>query len=194
MLNKIWPILLLLSFGCAAISGNLFTLPQALLQGTYDAVSLTITTAGMLCFWSGLLEVARVGGLTQLLARAGAPLLRRLFPNVKRDSPAMQAICLNLTANVLGLGNAATPCGLKAMQALYAERTGEEASDAMVLFVVLNTTSLQLVPTYVGSLRAQAGAAHPFDIVPAVWMTAGAGIVAAVCAAKCLGRRNRRHG
>lgn len=194
MLNTIWPALFFISFICSIFTGKTLLLPQAFLQGTYDAILLTIRTAGMLCFWSGLLEIARVGGLTQVLARAGAPVLQRLFPKVKRDSEAMQAICLNLTANILGLGNAATPCGLKAMQALATQENGNEASDAMVLFVVLNTTSLQLVPTYIGTLRAQAGAAHPFDIVPAVWIAAGAGLLAALCIAKCFGHRGRHHG
>ena len=126
----------------------------------------------MLCLWSGLMEIARRCRLTEALARLLHPLTRRLFPTVPQGSPAMQAICMNLSANLLGLGNAATPLGLAAMRELQKLNPHKDsASNAMVTFVAMNTASLQLIPTTCAALRQQAGSAAPMEILPAVWLT-----------------------
>lgn len=194
MLNWIWVILMLASIVCAACTGRMEALSAAVLQGAGSAVELCLATLGMLCFWTGLLHAAEQGGLTRVLARILSPLLRRLFPRLRRDSPALGAICMNLTANILGLGNAATPLGLAAMQALRQESDAPAgvADNAMVLFVVLNTASLQIVPTFLGTVRAKYGAAQPFDILPAIWLTSVAGLLAAVCAAKLMEIRRKK--
>lgn len=199
MLNWIWAGMILISVVCAACTGRMEELSAAVLEGAGSAVELCLATLGMLCFWTGLLQAAERGGLTRLLARAFTPLLKRLFPHLQRTSPALGAICMNLTANLLGLGNAATPLGLAAMQALKKESRAPAgtADNAMVLFVVLNTASLQIVPTFLGTMRAKYGAAQPFDILPAVWLTSAAGLAAAVCAARLLeacGRKRCRDG
>ena len=127
---------------------------------------------GMLCLWSGLMEIARRCRLTEALARLLHPLTRWLFPTVPQGSPAMQAICMNLSANLLGLGNAATPLGLAAMRELQKLNPHKDsASNAMVTFVAMNTASLQLIPTACAVLRQQAGSAAPMEILPAVWLT-----------------------
>ncbi len=191
MLNWIWAGMILISFICAICTGRTEQLSAAILAGASSAVELCITTLGLMCFWTGLMQAAEHGGLTRLLARALSPILSRLFPKLRRESPALGAICMNLTANLLGLGNAATPLGLAAMQELKKESraTDGTADNAMVMFVVLNTSSLQLIPTFMAALRGKYGAAQPFDILPAVWITSVCALLAAVTMAKLLERR-----
>jgi spore maturation protein A len=189
-LNFIWAGMLILSFACAICTGRVDKLTESILYGTSTAVKLCFSTLGMMCFWTGLLHAAQTGGLTRLLAKVLSPVLGRLFPKNKHGG-AFGAMCMNITANLLGLGNAATPLGLAAMQELKKESTAPDgtADNAMVLFVVLNTASLQLVPTFLATLRGKYGAAQPFDILPAVWVTSVCGLLAAVTAAKLLERR-----
>ncbi|HCC02051.1 MAG TPA: spore maturation protein A [Ruminococcaceae bacterium] len=190
MLNWIWAGMILISFICAVCTGRMEQLSSAVLSGAGSAVELCITTLGLMCFWTGLMHAAERGGLTQLLAKALSPLLHRLFPKLQHNSPALGAICMNLTANFLGLGNAATPLGLAAMQELKKESDvpAGTADNAMVLFVVLNTSSLQLIPTFMAALRGKYGAVQPFDILPAVWITSLCALLAAVTAAKLMER------
>ena len=172
MLNGILTALLIFSVVTAAFTGRIEALSAAALSGCGEAVSLVITLTGMLCLWSGLMEIARRCRLTEALARLLHPLTRRLFPTVPQGSPAMQAISMNLSANLLGLGNAATPLGLAAMRELQKLNPHKDsASNAMVTFVAMNTASLQLIPTTCAALRQQAGSAAPMEILPAVWLT-----------------------
>lgn len=172
MMNGILTALLIFSVVTAAFTGRMEALSAAALSGCSEAVTLVITLTGMLCLWSGLMEIARRGRLTEALARLLCPLTRRLFPTVPQGSPAMQAICMNLSANLLGLGNAATPLGLAAMRELQKLNPHKDsASNAMVTFVAMNTASLQLIPTTCAVLRQQAGSAAPMEILPAVWLT-----------------------
>ena len=181
MLNKIWAGMILISFFCAAVTGRMEALSQAVLEGSGKAVELTLSMAGMMCAWTGLLQIAEAGGITALLARVMSPVIGKLFPGCRREGEAMQAISLNITANLLGLGNAATPLGIAAMKALSRECSQEQQpSRAMIRFVVLNTASIQLIPTYIATLRAQYGSASPFDITPAVWVTSLLALMAAL--------------
>lgn len=120
--------------------------------------------------------------------------MAKLFPDYEKDSPAVKAICMNITANLLGLGNAATPMGIAAMKEMAKARKEElpsAADNGMVMFVVINTASLQLIPTMMSALRASHGAASPFDVMPAVWITSVCGLCAGVLMAKLLGKRRR---
>ena len=172
MLNGILTALLIISVVTAAFTGRMEALSAAALSGCGEAVSLVIALTGMLCLWSSLMEIARRCRLTEALARLLRPLTRWLFPTVPQGSPAMQAICMNLSANLLGLGNAASPLGLAAMRELQKLNPHKAAaSNAMVTFVVMNTASLQLIPTTCAVLRQQAGSAAPMEILPAVWLT-----------------------
>lgn len=172
MMNYILAGMMLLSVVTAACRGGMAELSAAALQGCGDAVQLVISLAGMLCLWCGVMNIASKAGLTERLARLFRPLTRRLFPQLDPEGDAMQAICMNLSANLLGLGNAATPFGLAAMRALQKQNpTPDTASDEMLLFVVLNTASLQLLPTTCAALRQQAGSTAPMEILPAVWLT-----------------------
>ena len=192
MMNYILAGMMLFSVVTAACHDEMAALSAAALQGCSDAVQLVISLAGMLCLWCGVMNIASKAGLTERLARLFRPLTRRLFPQLDPEGDAMQAICMNLSANLLGLGNAATPFGLAAMRALQKQNpTPDTASDEMLLFVVLNTASLQLLPTTCAVLRQQAGSTAPMEILPAVWLTS-LGTIAIGLIAAWLPLRRRR--
>ena len=152
------------------LGGTLDAVSAAALSGAASAVTLCLSMAGALCLWTGVMEVMERSGLAGKLARLFRPLLRRLLPRASRDEETLSAVSANVSANLLGLGNAATPLGLKAA-ARMAKNSGGVASDELCLLVVLNTASIQLVPATVASLRTAAGCETPFDILPAVWLT-----------------------
>lgn len=194
-MNIVLAVLLIFSFVTAAFTGRMEELSSAALSGCGEAVTLAISLTGMLCLWSGLMEIARRCRLTEKLAVLFRPVTRLLFPTVRQGSAAMSAICMNLSANLLGLGNAATPLGLAAMRELQKENPDPAtASTPMVTFVVLNTASLQLVPTTCAVLRQQAGSAAPMEILPAVWLTGAAALAAALLAERLLRGKERRRG
>lgn len=190
MMNYIWAGMILFSCVCAALTGRLPELSDAVLSGAAGAVQLVIVLLGMMCVWTGLMKIADTGGLTRLLSRLFYPVMKLLFPKYPKDSAAMRAICMNITANLLGLGNAATPLGIAAMKEMSRAGGGRsEADNSMVMFVVINTASIQLIPTFMGTLRAQYGSASPFDIVPAVWLASVISLGLGILAAKLLERR-----
>ena len=171
MLNIIWSFIVVSAVICALFLGNAEAVSSAFADSAADAVSLLLQLAGIIGLWSGLMKIAERSGLTALTARLFAPLLRRLFPRLEPDSAAFEAITMNISANLLGMGNTATPPGLRAMKELHALHGGEEASDEMVIFVVMNTASLQLLPTTLGALRQSYGSTSPFDILVPVWIS-----------------------
>lgn len=130
------------------------------------------------------MKIAQKSGLTQALGKALSPLTKRLFKGLDLQGEAMQAVCMNMIANFLGLGNAATPLGIKAICAMKKEENAKSATNNMVTFVVLNTASFQLIPTTVALLRMNNGAAAPFDILPAVWIASAASVTVAVACSK----------
>ncbi len=186
----IWTGMVALSLACGALTGNLGALGGAALEGARSAVELCVSMAGVMCLWTGVMEVLERSGATALLARAFHPLLRRLFPRASRDAETLAALSANLSANLLGLGNAATPLGIRAARAM-ARGSGGAASDELCLFVVLNTASIQLLPTTVAGVRAALGAGDPFDILPAVWLASLGSVLAGVAAARLLARVRR---
>lgn len=186
LLNYIWTAMILFSVICAAATGRMSELSASVLNGAGSAVTLVISLTGMMCAWTGLMKVAESAGVTRLLSRMLSPLMRLLFPSCKKDGPAVRAMCMNITANLLGLGNAATPLGIAAMKELKKASPSQTASNAMVTFVVLNTASIQLIPTFMATLRAQYGSATPFDILPAVWVTSLGAVTVGMAAAKLL--------
>lgn len=167
MMNYIWLAMLVFSLFAAAAKGNMGALSSALISGGTDAVSLALKLVGIICFWNGLMAVAEKSGLTRFLCRLLSPVLKLLFPTLK-DEKAKNAIAMNMTANFLGLGNAATPFGLEAVSRLKTlECKGASASDNMVRFVVINSAALHLVPTTVALLRTEYNSASPMEtLVP----------------------------
>lgn len=166
MLNVIWVGLIVAGVVVAAVGGRIDTVTEAAMTAAKLGVETIITLTGIMIFWLGLARVAEKAGLIQALGRVVQPVLRLLFPSVPREHPAMGAITANVAANMLGLGQAATPFGLKAMAALQELNGGSAtASAAMVTFLVLNTAGVTLIPAAVIALRATAGSADPAAVV-----------------------------
>lgn len=179
----IWTGMIVLSLVFGIITGNLDAVANAALEGAGSAVELSLSMAGILCLWSGVMEIMNVCGLSAGLAKAFRPILRRLLPNASRDEKTLAAVSANVSANLLGLGNAATPLGIQAARRM-ARGCGGTASNELCLLVVLNTASIQLLPTTIASVRAAAGCATPFDILPAVWFASVLSVAAGLLAAQ----------
>lgn len=182
-----WVAMVVISLVCGLATGNLSQVSHAAAEGAQSAVTLCISMAGMLCLWNGVLEVMNRSGLTQKLRVLLLPVLRRLYPDFRGDGAVLDAVSANVCANLLGLGNAATPFGIRAAKGM-AERYRGRAGDGLCLLVVCNTASIQLLPTTVAAIRSAAGCASPFDILPAVWLSSALALGAGLAAAKLLGR------
>ena len=187
----IWSGMLLLAVLAAAISGQLGAVSAAAMAGAERGAQLCLSLAGPLCLWAGLAAVLEGSGLSAKLAALLRPLLGRLFPAAARDAQALEKISGNFTANLLGLGNAATPLGIAAVQRMHRLSGGAAASDEMCRLIVLNTASIQLLPTTVAALRASAGAARPFAILPAVWLTSLGSVTVGLLAVRLFARWRR---
>jgi len=188
-MSVVWVLLLATSVAIAAAKGRVGALPAAIAESAGAAVTLSLALVGVLTLWLGLMKVAEQAGLVRALGRAARPILRRLFPEVPADSPALGAMVMNIAANMLGLGNAATPFGLKAMEEL--ERANPHpgtATDAQALFCALNTASLQIVPATVIALRAAAGARQPADVLGATLCASACATATAIVSATLLRR------
>lgn len=182
-------VLVILSVTTAAFRGTLGEVTTSLLHAGEDAVDLCLVLAGNLCLWSGLMKVAEKSGLAEKMAHGLYPITKRIFRGLKRDSPECRAISLNLAANLLGLGNAATPAGITAIQEMQKSSAQKEtATNHMVLFVVMNTASLQIIPTTTAMLRMHAGSATPMDVLPAIWFSSILSVTMGIAAAKALQR------
>ena len=184
----VWTFFLSISVFCSILGGKTALLAPALLEGASAGVTLAISLAGPVCLWSGLSHVMEHIGWMERLSKISAPVLRRLFPSAWADKEARQALCGNLSANLLGLGNAATPAGIRAAGRLRDPNNPDRATDGLCRLVVMNTASIQLLPTTVAAVRQSAGCASPFDILPCVWVSSILSVSAGLLAAKLLGR------
>lgn len=182
-----WTGMVVISLIFGFVSGNLDAVANAALEGADSAIQLSLSMAGILCLWSGVMEVMNACGLSSGLAKLFHPLLRRLFPHASRDKSTLAALSANLSANLLGLGNAATPLGIQAARQMARGCSGI-ASDELCLLVVLNTASIQLLPATIASLRAAAGCKTPFDILPAVWFASLLSVAVGLVTARILSR------
>ena len=192
MLNYVWPVMILFAFVSAIVTGSMSGLSAAVIQGGQDAVSLLLRLVAMLCLWGGIMEIAESAGITRAFSRILSPVLKLIFPRLKKEDYALEAVSMNITANVLGLGNAATPLGLEAMRRLQEINADPlTASDEMVVFVVMNTAAMHIVPTTVATLRGQYGSQSPMAIMPASILTSFCALTVAITCAK-LGNRLRK--
>lgn len=174
MMKWVLTILVALSVIFGIMNGQMGDVSNHAISECANAVELMITLAGSMCLWSGLMRVAQKSGLTKVVAKLLSPLTNLVFKGLDKSSYALELICMNITANMLGLGNAATPLGIAAITELNKDIPEEKkgiASNNMVMLVVLNTASIQLIPTTVATLRLKYGSANPLDILPAVWLT-----------------------
>lgn len=183
----LWTGMVTVSLVFGLSTGSIGALGNAALEGAGAAVELCVAMAGVMCLWTGVMEVMTQCGLSAALARLFRPLLRRLLPQASRDSETLAAISANLSANILGLGNAATPLGIRAARRM-ARGCGGTASHELCLLVVLNSASIQLLPTTVAGVRSALGCVDPFDILPAVWLASLLSVLTGLAAAKLLAR------
>lgn len=178
MLNILWPIFIIISFVYAIFTGNVQSVNNSIFESTASAVSLSITFLGTICLWNGIMKIAQKTTFVYKLTNLLKPIINFLFPEIKENNKAKEEISMNIIANVLGLGNAATPLGLKAMKTMQKENNKKETvSNSMAMFIVLNTASLQLIPTTVIAIRASLNSEDPTKIIFPVW---GATIAAAI--------------
>lgn len=183
----IWTGMVLFSLFFAFLTGNQEAVSAATLEGAEAAVRLCISMAGMLCLWMGVMEIMKQAGMTENIAKILKPILKRLFPEFKEDPDVMGSLAANMSANLLGLGNAATPLGLEAAKRM-GRKTPGVAGDSLCMLGVCNTASIQLIPTTIAGVRMAEGSAAPFDILPAVWLASGISVCVGICAAKLCAR------
>ena len=186
-MSRLWAAALLISVIYGLISTSGAAVGKAALEGAPAAVEFILATGGLICLWSGVMEVARQAGLLKALSNLFSPIVSRLFPRIKKDSAAAQEVCVNLAANLLGLGAAAAPAGIRAVQEFQKSAPDRQtACDESILVILLNTASLQLIPTTAAMLRLQAGSAEPMAILPAVWVSTALSLTAGIIAAKAM--------
>lgn len=166
MINLIWVVMIGLGVGVAAATGRMDAMTPAIMESTREATKMAIALAGPLALWSGLMKIAEESGATDYVARVLRPVVRRLFPEIPEGHPAASSIIMSMSANLLGLGNAATPLGLRAMKHMQELNDDPEtATDSMCTFLAITTSSITLVPTTIIALRASLGAENPADIM-----------------------------
>lgn len=187
----IWTGMIAASVAYGIFNGTIGAVGNAALEGAAAAVELCLNMAGVMCLWSGVMSIMKASGLMGALSRLFRPLLSRLLPRACKDPDTLAALSGNVSANLLGLGNAATPLGIRAARRM-AEGCGGIASNELCTLVVLNTASIQLLPTTVAGVRSALGAESAFDILPAVWMASVLSVAAGLLAAKLFGRLWKR--
>lgn len=171
MLNIVWPIFIIISFSFAILSGNLENLNSSIFEGANDAVTLSINLLGSLCLWSGIMQIASDSSLVKKLSKLLSPILNFLFPSLITNNKIKKEISMNIIANILGLGNAATPLGLKAMESMQKENPKKDTlSNPMMMFIVINTASIQLIPTTVIAIRNSLNSQNPTSIIFPTWI------------------------
>ncbi|MCI9264358.1 MAG: spore maturation protein A [Oscillospiraceae bacterium] len=185
-MSVIWTGMVAVSVLYGLFAGNGAAVAAGAVEGAAAAVELCLTMAGVMCLWMGVMEVMKRSGLAESLSRLLRPVLGWLYPEFRRDRETMDAVSANVSANLLGLGNAATPLGIQAARRM-ARRTPGVASNSLCMLVVCNTASIQLIPTTVAGVRLGAGCATPFDILPAVWLASAVSVSVGVLAAKIMG-------
>lgn len=189
LMGLIWTAMIVVSilFGC--LNGSAAQVQQAALDGAAAAIELCLGIGGAVCLWCAVMELMRTSGLADALSRALRPALRHLFPESSKHESVMQPLSANVSANLLGLGNAATPMGILAAQEMARLGSPGVASNELCRLVVLNTASIQLLPTTVAAIRAAEGAAAPLDILPAVWISSVASVAVGLLTARAMEKR-----
>lgn len=172
MLNVIWPIFILISYVYAIFSGNIDSINTGIFDSCKSAVQLTITFFGIITFWSGIVKIVEHSSLSKVLSNLLSPAIHFLFPEIRKTDPVYNEISLNIISNILGLGNAATPLGIKAMKSLQKKNSNKTVlSNSMAMLILLNTASLQIIPTTVISIRDSLNSLDPTKIILPVWFS-----------------------
>ncbi|HHV28373.1 nucleoside recognition domain-containing protein [Acetivibrio mesophilus] len=187
MLNYIWFAMLIIGFVVGIMNGRVSEVTQAVVDSSKSAVEISIGLLGVMCLWTGLMEVAEKSGIIRGIAKAVRPVMKFLFPGIPKEHPAGGAIVMNLVANFLGLGNAATPLGIKAINELQKLNPNKDtATNEMSMFLVLNTACIQFIPATIIALRSAAGSKNPTEIIGTIWVASISACMAGIIAAKIL--------
>lgn len=187
MLNLIWPIFIIVSFIYAILNGRVAEVNNSIFESTKLAVELSISLLGTICLWNGIMQIASKTSIVKHLSKLLNPIMKRLFPDIKKEEKVHEEITMNIIANIMGLGNAATPLGLKAMKSMQKKNNDKNRlSNSMAMFIVLNTASIQLIPTTVIAIRSSLGSSNPTAMIVPVWIATICAAIAAVISAKLL--------
>lgn len=190
MLNIIWPIFLIISFIYAIFSGRVAEVNNSIFESTKQAVDLCISLLGTICLWNGIMQIASKTSIVKHLTKILNPIMKRLFPDIRKDDKVHEEISMNMIANIMGLGNAATPLGLKAMKSMQKQNKDKSRlSNSMAMFIVLNTASIQIIPTTVIAIRSSLGSNNPTAMIIPVWIATICAAIAAVFTAKVLSKK-----
>ncbi len=187
MLNILWPIFIIVSYIYGIFTGNVSNINNSVFESCENAVKLTITFLGTMCLWSGIMQIAKNTTLIDKLTNFLTPIMRILFPEIKKEDPVHKEISMNMVANILGLGNAATPLGLKAMKTLQKDNQKKDTlTNSMAMFIIINTASIQIIPTTVIAIRSSLGSTNPTKIIIPVWIATMIAAIAGITTAKIL--------
>lgn len=190
MLNKIWPFFIIISFAFAIYSGNISNINSAIFSSAEQTVELCLTLLGTLCLWNGIMSIALKTSLIKKLTKFLKPLISFLFPDLKNDKKISEQVSMNIVANILGLGNASTPIGLKAISSMQEKNDDKTTlNNSMAMFILINTASLQIIPTTVIAIRSSLGSNNPSKIILAVWVATIAAFLTAITAGKILSKK-----
>lgn len=185
MINLVWVGLILCSIVCGLVNGKIDLMTTAVLDGIQNAIEFVIKMLANMCFWGGLMSITEASGLNKIIGKMLSPVLRLIFPNTYKDKEAFGYLTMNVSANLLGLGNAATPIGLKAIAEMNKGNSQKGvATNEMVRLIVMNTASITLLPTTAAMLRSQAGSKNPMIILPAVLVTSFLALTIALIACR----------
>lgn len=187
MLNIIWPIFIIISYIYAICVGKVSEINNSIFESCKSAVDLSITFLGTMCLWTGIMQIAKKTTLITKLTNLLKPIMRILFPDIDKNDPAYEEISMNMVANILGLGNAATPLGLKAMKTMQKTNTSKDTlTNSMAMFIIINTASIQIIPTTVIAIRSSLGSNNPTSIIIPVWIATICAAIAGTISAKIL--------
>lgn len=190
MLNKIWPFFIIISFAFAIYSGNISNINSAIFSSAEQTVELCLTLLGTLCLWNGIMSIALKTSLIKKLTKFLKPLISFLFPDLKNDKKISEQVSMNIVANILGLGNASTPIGLKAISSMQEKNDDKTTlNNSMAMFILINTASLQIIPTTVIAIRSSLGSNNPSKIILAVWVATISAFLTAITAGKILSKK-----
>ena len=190
ILNKIWPFFIIISFAFAIYSGNISNINSAIFSSAEQTVELCLTLLGTLCLWNGIMSIALKTSLIKKLTKFLKPLISFLFPDLKKDKKISEQVSMNIVANILGLGNASTPIGLKAISSMQEKNNDKTTlNNSMAMFILINTASLQIIPTTVIAIRSSLGSNNPSKIILAVWVATIAAFLTAITAGKILSKK-----
>lgn len=190
LIGYIWAFMILSSLVVSVFEGKAEATVNAAFAGANQAVETVVGFLGVMCMWMGLMKIAEMSGLISIFSRFISPVTRMIFPRIKKDSPAQKAISMNIVANILGLGNAATPLGINAMERLNESNPDKKtATNEMCMLVVLNTASIQLIPSTLIALRSTFGSRNPSEIILPVWISSVITAIIAVSVTAYFGRK-----